>query len=273
MSESVSFDPVADRYDETRVIPPYALPVIARGFLRLGEVPKGGTLLEIGIGTGRISLPLLAEGANVTGVDISPRMVERLHAKYAAMRDAEPLHTWGTLTTQITDITALPFPAETFDAALAVHVLHLVPEWRRALDEALRVIKPGGAFLLGQEQRESDDVNQRVQNQWIAIVQDLGYTATYPGAGYSTLVSYARERGLRVDEHLLTSWEVQAAPSDVLRWISERTWSRTWAVPDDIFAESVGRLTEWVQREYRGAVDTRQRMLISFTIARIQRAH
>ena len=271
MSQSVSFDPVADRYDETRIIPPYATPVIARGFLHLGEIPDGGTLLEIGIGTGRISLPLLAEGANVTGVDISLRMVERLHAKYDAMREAEPRHGWGTLTTRITDITALPFPNETFDAAVAVHVLHLVPDWRRALDEALRVIKPGGAFLLGQEQRESDDVNQRVQNQWIAIVQDLGYTATYPGAGYSTIISETRNRGLRVDEHPLTNWEMQSSPRDVLRWISERTWSRTWVVPDNIFMESVRRLTAWAEQAYPGALDRPQHMPISFAVARIRR--
>lgn len=270
MSQSVSFDPVADRYDETRVIPPYAMPVIARGLLHLGEISPGGMLLEIGIGTGRISLPLLAEGANVTGVDISPRMVERLHAKYDAMRAAEPLHRWGTLTTQITDITALPLPGETFDAAVAVHVLHLVPDWRRALDEVLRVLKPGGAFLLGQEQRESDDVNNRVQNQWIAIGQELGYSATYPGAGYSTILSEARGRGLRVDEHPLTAWEVQASPRDVLRWIGERTWSRTWAVPDDIFAESIRRLTAWAEREYPDTLDRRQHMPISFTVARIR---
>jgi len=271
MSQSVSFDPVADRYDETRIIPPYALPVIARGLLHLGEIPAGGTLLEIGVGTGRIGLPLLGEGVNLTGVDISPRMVERLHMKYEAMRQAEPRHTWGTLTTQLTDITALPFPSGAFDAALAVHVLHLVPEWRRALDEALRVVKPGGALLLGQEQRESDDVQHRVQNTWIAFAQDLGYTAAYPGAGYSTIVSDARARGLRVDEHALTVWDVSATPREVLRWITERTWSRTWAVPDGIFAESARRLAAWVEREYGGALDAPQRMPISFAVARIRR--
>jgi ubiquinone/menaquinone biosynthesis C-methylase UbiE len=271
MPQSVSFDPVADRYDEAHIIPPYAMPVIARGFLHLAELPPDGTLLEIGIGTGRIGLPLLAEGANVTGVDISARMVERLYAKYEAMRQAEPRHIWGSLATQMTDITALPFPSGTFDAAIAVHVLHLVPEWRRALDEALRVVKPGGAFLLGQEQRDSDDVHHRVQHAWTAIVEDLGYPVAYPGAGYSAIVSEARGRGLRLDEHPLTSWEVTATPLDALRWISERTWSRTWAIPDDVFAESVRRLTAWVEREYNGALDTPHRMSISFTVARIRR--
>lgn len=271
MSQSISFDPIADRYDDAHIIPPYAMPVIARGLLHLAEIPAGGTLLEIGIGTGRIGLPLLAEGANVTGVDISERMVERLYAKYEAMRQAEPRHIWGSLATQMTDITALPFPLGAFDAAIAVHVLHLVPEWRHALDEALRVVKPGGAFLLGQEQRDGDDVLHRVQSSWTAIVEDLGCPVVYPGAGYSAVLNEVRGRGLRLDEHLLTNWEVTATPRDALRWISERTWSRTWAIPDDVFAESVRRLTVWVEREYDGALDTPLRMPISFTVARIRR--
>src|SRR5262249_44975128 len=41
----------------------------------------GGTALELGIGTGRIALPLAARGIPVTGVDASPRMVEQLRAK------------------------------------------------------------------------------------------------------------------------------------------------------------------------------------------------
>lgn len=268
MSQSVSFDLVADRYDETRVIPSDAMPAIATGFLRLGGVSAHGSILEIGIGTGRISLPLLAEGVNVTGADIAPRMVERLRAKYESMRQAEPWRKWGDLTTIMADITALPFESGDFDAAIAVHVLHLVPEWRRALDEALRAVKSGGAFLLGQEQRESDDAHHRVQSQWLAIVKALGYPATYPGAGYDMIVSDLRGRGLPVDEHMVAEWEIAASPRGALREITERTWSRTWAVPDDVFAESIRRLTAWVERVFRGGLDVPQRMPISFKVAR-----
>lgn len=268
MSHSVSFDPVADRYDETRSIPPDVVPVITRGFLHLGGVPPHGAVLEIGIGTGRISLPLLAEGVNVTGVDISPRMVERLHAKYDAMRQAAPGHDWGELTTHLADSTALPFASGVFDATIAVHVLHLVAEWRLALDETLRVLKPDGAFLLGQEQRESSDAHHRIQNHWLDVVKALGHPATYLGAGYDAIVAELRERGLVVDEQILTSWTIVTTPHDVLRWISERTWSRTWTVPDDVFAESIRRLTAWAEGEYRDQLDTPQRMPISFTVAR-----
>ena len=45
------------------------------------------------------------------------------------------------------DATRLPFAAGTFGSVLAVHVLHLVPDWRVAVDEAVRVLRPGGALV------------------------------------------------------------------------------------------------------------------------------
>lgn len=47
----------------------------------LAELAKGGPALEFAIGTGRIALPLAAKGIQVDGIEISPHMVKRLHAK------------------------------------------------------------------------------------------------------------------------------------------------------------------------------------------------
>src|SRR5262249_40046805 len=109
MPESISFDPIADRYDQTRYYPQEVAEQIAAALTAQRRVPTGGTLLEVGIGTGRIALPLLARGINVTGVDISPRMVVRLQEKDAAARATRPQHGWGTLTVALADMTALPF--------------------------------------------------------------------------------------------------------------------------------------------------------------------
>jgi SAM-dependent methyltransferase len=45
------------------------------------ELAEGGPVLELGVGTGRLALPLAAAGAEVHGIDASPAMVERLRAK------------------------------------------------------------------------------------------------------------------------------------------------------------------------------------------------
>lgn len=48
---------------------------------RLAELARGGPVLEMGIGTGRLALPLVARGLAVSGIDGSPDMVAALHAK------------------------------------------------------------------------------------------------------------------------------------------------------------------------------------------------
>lgn len=47
----------------------------------LTALAKGGRVLELGVGTGRLAIPLAAEGLDVYGVDISPAMLQRLTAK------------------------------------------------------------------------------------------------------------------------------------------------------------------------------------------------
>src|SRR5438128_9701461 len=47
----------------------------------LAELAQGGRALELGIGTGRVALPLAARGVEVHGIDASPAMVARLRAK------------------------------------------------------------------------------------------------------------------------------------------------------------------------------------------------
>jgi SAM-dependent methyltransferase len=67
---------VADVYDEW-----YRLPDEAAEVALLTELAAGGRALELGIGTGRVSLPLAANGVTVHGIDTSRRMVEQLRAK------------------------------------------------------------------------------------------------------------------------------------------------------------------------------------------------
>ena len=70
---------VAARYDDDSVVfdPAVVDPVVDR----LAELAGGGAALELGIGTGRIALPLAQRGVPVHGIDLSDAMVARLRAK------------------------------------------------------------------------------------------------------------------------------------------------------------------------------------------------
>jgi SAM-dependent methyltransferase len=78
--ESTSFDPVAPFYDE---IFAYAATeeVVKPAVDFLAELAGTGRALELGVGTGRLALPLTARGVHVTGIELSQGLIERLREK------------------------------------------------------------------------------------------------------------------------------------------------------------------------------------------------
>ena len=80
MAEDHFGERVAARYDESSpemFTPEAVVPVVDL----LAELAGDGSALELGIGTGRIALPLRERGVPVYGIDLSEAMVARLHAK------------------------------------------------------------------------------------------------------------------------------------------------------------------------------------------------
>jgi SAM-dependent methyltransferase len=69
---------IAERYDEGDMFEPAAVDPVVRF---LSDLAGGGAALELGIGTGRIALPLSRRGVRVHGIDLSPAMVVKLRAK------------------------------------------------------------------------------------------------------------------------------------------------------------------------------------------------
>lgn len=81
------YAPWADYYDEI-----FGALSADLDFYRREARAAGGPVLEIGCGTGRLLLPLLAEGIDAEGLDRSPPMLDRLRAKAAAAGLAPRLH-------------------------------------------------------------------------------------------------------------------------------------------------------------------------------------
>jgi ubiquinone/menaquinone biosynthesis C-methylase UbiE len=135
---SVDFGHAVDYYDETRGLSPEVQSETAR--LLAGELPGAGSVLEVGAGTGLVTVPLVQAGLPVLATDLSWEMLERLHEK----AEAEAVR----IPTAVADASRLPFADDSFDGLVMRHVLHLVAGWREALDEVVRVVRPGGVFLV-----------------------------------------------------------------------------------------------------------------------------
>jgi ubiquinone/menaquinone biosynthesis C-methylase UbiE len=107
---------------------------------RMGGPLPGGCALEIGCGRGvGTELILRVFGADsVDAFDLDPRMVAR--AKLRLARHGARAKFW------VGDAAAISAPDAAYDAVFDFGIIHHVPEWRRALAEVHRVLKPGGRF-------------------------------------------------------------------------------------------------------------------------------
>jgi SAM-dependent methyltransferase len=137
-------DRFADVYDDWYDDPPATDATVAGLVARAGAVtPDGRTpaVLELGVGTGRLALPLAAAGLAVTGVDASSAMLDRLAAKPGG----------ATVTTVVGDM-AGPLPDGPFDLAVVARntFFNLTTEaaQRACLAEVARVLAPGGRLVL-----------------------------------------------------------------------------------------------------------------------------
>ncbi|MCU4752513.1 class I SAM-dependent methyltransferase [Halobacteria archaeon AArc-curdl1] len=117
-------------------IAPKYLPMGGRLVARTGVAP-GDDVLDIGCGTGTVAITAARRDGNVTGVDITPELIER--ARESADRAGV-----GGISWQTGDATDLPFAANTFDVTLSNlgHMYGDPPDTATA--ELLRVTRPGG---------------------------------------------------------------------------------------------------------------------------------
>lgn len=95
-------------------------------------------LLDLGCGTGSLSLLAAERGHHVTGVDLSPRMIDLARAKHAG-RDAVFL---------VGDAQAPPVGEQRFDVLLVRHVLWALPDPGRVLRRWRGLLRPGGRLVL-----------------------------------------------------------------------------------------------------------------------------
>ncbi|MCJ9700166.1 class I SAM-dependent methyltransferase [Bradyrhizobium sp. SHOUNA76] len=105
-------------------------------FIDFAGIADGERILDVGCGTGSLTFAL-ARAANlgeIAAIDYSPVFVEE-----ALRRNNDP-----RIRIQQADACALPFEGNTFDRALALLVLHFVPEAGKAVGEMSRVVSSGG---------------------------------------------------------------------------------------------------------------------------------
>ncbi|MBI4498776.1 MAG: class I SAM-dependent methyltransferase [Chloroflexi bacterium] len=105
------------------------------------EAIAGRRVLEVGCGRGVGAQILRDRGAGeVVAFDLDQAMLALARAR-CRQQGGAPVHLL------LASATALPFAAQSFDAVVEFGVLHHIPDWKGALREVARVLRPGGWFF------------------------------------------------------------------------------------------------------------------------------
>jgi len=241
MALDITFDNIASVYDAQRAHPPDVAAAIGNAIV--SHTGQGSLLLEVGVGTGRIALPVAEAGATVVGLDISAGMLA------TARKRATQAGTHLLLVQA--DAQSLPFANTTFDAVLAVHVLHLLLDWRGGLAEIVRVTKPGGLIIQGVDWRDPSSCVGMLRAHLRQVVMELLPGARPPGAGAAVSQHLAKLGAPVIGEAIEAArWQRTLSPAEVIEGMAARIDAETWALSDDILAEAVARVKSWAQQRW-----------------------
>lgn len=211
----VNFDRIAHRYDQTRTLPSPQMEAILEPLV--GALSSYERVLEVGVGTGRFAIPLQRRGIPLVGVDISSRMVARGREK-------------GLRNVLFADAMNLPFRDRSFEAALSVHVLHLLPDWRAALEEIGRVIRD--RYYAVATRWEKGPTPFRVY--WDHL-REAGYERPRRGVFERDLPEHLPPQG----RTLIGTFSEEERTSDLVEILANRVYSGQWETPEQLHRDAV----------------------------------
>jgi ubiquinone/menaquinone biosynthesis C-methylase UbiE len=150
-------------------------------------------ILDVGCGTGYFSILLAREGHDVTGIDLTPSMIE--NAKILA-REEQVSCTFLAM-----DAEKPEFPSDSFDVVITRNLTWTLPHVEQAYQEWLRVLKPGGILL-------NFDANYGMEDS--ADTSQLPSCHAHHTLGHNVLVeNNAIKQQLPVSYHSRPAWDIQ----------------------------------------------------------------
>ena len=133
---------------------------------------RTGSVLEVGVGTG-LSLGDYSKHLQITGIDLSPEMLEKAREKVATenLTNVRGLHEM--------DAGDLQFPDGSFDTVVAMYVMTVVPEPEKVMRELCRVAKPGGEVMLVNHFSQEEGMRGWVERRMAPFAELLGWRPVF----------------------------------------------------------------------------------------------
>jgi phosphatidylethanolamine/phosphatidyl-N-methylethanolamine N-methyltransferase len=133
-----------------------------------------GRLLEVGVGTG-LALPQYGPQLRVTGIDLSTDMLQRARERLAKKKNHGNIDALLEM-----DAAHLQFADATFDVAVAMYVLTVVPNPAKVVDEMARAVRPGGTVLIANHFSVENGLRAVIEKQMSKHAAKLGWRPEFP---------------------------------------------------------------------------------------------
>jgi phosphatidylethanolamine/phosphatidyl-N-methylethanolamine N-methyltransferase len=146
----------------------------------------GGTILEVGVGTG-ISLPDYSADNRVVGVDLSEQMLQKAKARVSQLALTHIVRL------EVMDAEHLSFPDDSFDVVVATYVVSTCPNPEAALDEFARVVRPGGEIVLANRVGAEAGLRRKVEEVLRPVVCWLGWRLDFPWNRFADWVARRKD--------------------------------------------------------------------------------
>jgi phosphatidylethanolamine/phosphatidyl-N-methylethanolamine N-methyltransferase len=142
----------------------------------------GGRILEVGVGTG-LSLPSYGRGNRVVGIDISEPMLEKARERVSRLGLSQ------VESILVGDAENLDFADESFDVLVAQYVVTAIPNPEKALDEFIRVTRPGGEIVLTTRIGAESGLRGAIEKTLMPITSRLGWRTEFSWARYEAWIA------------------------------------------------------------------------------------
>lgn len=238
-----TFDRVAPSFEEQRALPAGVVETVRATIIATTDAGPATRFLDLGAGSGRFGAAFVAAGDDYVGIDLSAGMLQAFAQRTVGSGCRARLVR--------ADGASLPFRDASFDVVLMMHVFGGLAGWRALADEALRVLRPRGAVVVGRTERPSDGLDARMKQRAQEIVRAIGAGPERVNRRDEVL-SWLGTRASGARETVAARWSVRRTPR---RFIARhRDGARLSALPAALQAQAVRELTSWATAQF-GSLD------------------